>query len=174
MRVVRSKVATAILGVFVIGGASGGLGAVYAAHGLPSSGGNAPSSASVAQIAGSTPTSTARAQGPQASLPVGTPNPMPTDTPAPNPTATPRPTATPLPVGQQVTIRGTISSLSSSGFVLKRQTSSVVISVTNSTLCQGAATTCGGLRNGMFATVTGIVQPDGSVVASTVSTSTDN
>lgn len=182
MGLFRSRVAAAILGAVVIGGASGGLGVLYAARNMPLNGG----AASIAQAAGSTTSATITATGQGASgaspsaaatATVSQAPTAPTSTPTPRPTATPRPTPTPLTPGQTVTLRGSVGSVdtSSSSFTLNQRGGvTTTIAVSGTTQYSGSATGLSSLHSGWVATVTGVVQSDLSVAATSVNASPDN
>ena len=175
MSLFRSRVAAAILGAIVVGGASGGLGVLFAAHNMPSGNGSAQGTASAAQAAETTvhatitATTRATSAAPAAAAP--------TASTAQAPTAAPNPTPTPLTPGEQVSLQGSIGSVNGSAntFVLNQRSGpAVTISVSAATQFQGDATSFSSLKRGWHADVTGIVQADGSVAASVVYATADN
>lgn len=174
MSLVRSRVAAAILGATVIGGATGGIGALVAAHNMPSSNGSAQGTASAAQAAEPTvhATITATPHGTGGTPAAATP----TATTAEAPTAAP-PSSLSLTPGEQVALQGSIGSINASAntFVLnQRSGSAVTISVSASTQYQGGASSFSSLRRGWHADVTGVVQADGTVAASVVYATADD
>jgi hypothetical protein len=89
------------------------------------------------------------------------------------PTATATRTATPTPaVGQQVDWTDSVSAIHSSSFTLR--THQVTVDVTAQTVYTGVAQSLSQMTRGMRVEVIGVVQNDGSVLASTVRTPTDN
>jgi len=175
----RSKVALALIGTCLIGGASAALAAritlsqqaALAESSLSQTSSNSSSSSSTSTLTSTatpsksdSPTATAASGG------NGGQN-SPTATPVIFPTATarPQPTATPA-VGQTCTITGSIRVINSGAntFTLRNSGVSHTIDVNSSTAFSGSASSFAALQVGWTATVTGVTQADGSCLASQV------
>lgn len=159
MSVVRSRVAIAIIGAVVIGGASGSLGVLYAAQGT----------AVAYQSATSAPISTETSTGQTAHIsPSATATLATTTSP---PVTSSNPTATTGPTGQQVDLHGVIGSVtvSSNSFALNQTNgSALVVNVSAGTQYQGDATSLSSLRSGWRAEVVGVLLADGNVAGTMV------
>jgi hypothetical protein len=178
LRFFQTKVAMALIGAILIGGTSAVLAARTVNEGSLVQTTNALTTNSSSTTAGQPATSTSTSNASQATATAqatagggGGGQPTPT-TPVTQPTRVPTPTPA---VGQTVTYGGTVSNISQTNntFVVGR-TSPHTIDVNSGTTFTGAATSFGALLSGMHATVTCTVQANGSCLAATVSSSTDN
>ena len=165
MAFIRSRVAGAVLGLVIIG--TGG--AALAAATTPPP----------AQTAGSSTlavTSATKTATGVASKPTATPTSAPTATTPPPPPPIP-PTPTPA-VGSSTLVQGTvmnvITSASPQYFVVQSSSGRPTIDVNGSTQFSGKATSLSTLQPDWQVSVTGIVQADGSILATTVHSSNDN
>jgi cytoskeletal protein RodZ len=175
----KTKVAMAVIGACLIGGTSAVLAARTVNEGTVLQTSNAVTNNSNSTTASQVSTSTSTTTKSQATATSqattggggGDGNqPTPT-TPQSQPTA--RPTAT-SPVGQTVTLSGSVASVGTNTFALRRSGVSHTIDVNGGTTFTGAATSFGGLQTGMQVQVNCTVQADGSCLASQVSSSSDN
>lgn len=157
---IRSRVTLAVIGMLIIGGFSAFAGALTTPG---------PKGASLAQTRGqSTATATTGLPTPTATSPQQTDDSQPTAIVA-NPTDTP--------VSQGTTLQGTITAIDSSAqtFVVTRGNGShVTVAVDNSTAYSGFADRFSQLSTGLFARLTGQTLANGSFLAATIDTSTDN
>jgi heme/copper-type cytochrome/quinol oxidase subunit 2 len=163
MSFMQSKVFLAVLGVVIITVVTT---AVVIATTPHSGTGNAPLAAvatatpTVVSAATAAVTATVTDVAPTATVAA-------TDTPSARPTATPRATTT---VGQQVDWHDRVSSVNTFSSTFRLRNRGVTVVVNSQTTYAGVASSLSQMRSGMLVEVQGVIQGDGSVLASQVST----